>query len=211
MSNPESFIDEVTEEVRRDRLFANLRKYGWIGIVAVFAIVGGAAYVEWSNARDARQAQAAGDAILEAMNASESASRIEALEALSVEGDTQAVVALMEAAEAQEPAQADATLAAMADNAALPTLYRDLATLKRVLIADSPMTPEDKIAALEPLTQGGAFRVLAEEQTALAEIAAGDTASALERFTVLMDDAESSDSLRQRAEEMIVALGGETE
>ena len=34
MSNPESFIDEVTEEVRRDKLFGYLRRYGWIGIVA---------------------------------------------------------------------------------------------------------------------------------------------------------------------------------
>ena len=34
MSNPDSFIDEVTEEVRRDRLFAVFRKYGWIGVLA---------------------------------------------------------------------------------------------------------------------------------------------------------------------------------
>ncbi|MFD1808819.1 hypothetical protein ACFSHQ_13850 [Gemmobacter lanyuensis] len=40
MSNPESFIDEVTEEVRRDKLFATFRKYGWIGILAVLGIVG---------------------------------------------------------------------------------------------------------------------------------------------------------------------------
>ena len=42
MSNPDSFIEEVTEEVRRDRLFALFRKYGWIGVVLVLAIVGGA-------------------------------------------------------------------------------------------------------------------------------------------------------------------------
>ena len=30
MSNPDSFIEEVTEEVRRDKLFALFRKYGWI-------------------------------------------------------------------------------------------------------------------------------------------------------------------------------------
>ena len=35
MSNPDSFIDEVTEEVRRDRLFAMFRKYGWIGVAIV--------------------------------------------------------------------------------------------------------------------------------------------------------------------------------
>ena len=44
MSNPDSFIDEVTEEVRRDRLFALFRKYGWIGLVVVLGIVGGAGW-----------------------------------------------------------------------------------------------------------------------------------------------------------------------
>ena len=29
MSDTDSFIDEVTEEVRRDALFAQFRRYGW--------------------------------------------------------------------------------------------------------------------------------------------------------------------------------------
>ncbi len=68
LSNPDSFIDEVTEEVRRDRLFAMFRKYGWIGVLAVVAIVGGAAYTEWSKARSEARAQAFGDAVLDAVD-----------------------------------------------------------------------------------------------------------------------------------------------
>ena len=41
VSESDSFIDEVTEEVRRDKLFAVFRKYAWIGVLAVAAIVGG--------------------------------------------------------------------------------------------------------------------------------------------------------------------------
>ena len=47
MSTPDSFIDEVTEEVRRDRLYALLRKYGWVGIAVVVAIVGWASWTEY--------------------------------------------------------------------------------------------------------------------------------------------------------------------
>ena len=44
MSNSETFIDEVTEEVRKDQLFGYIRKYGWIAVLAVLAIVGGTAF-----------------------------------------------------------------------------------------------------------------------------------------------------------------------
>ena len=66
VSNPDSFISEVTEEVRRDRLYAMFRKYGWIGVVIVLGVVGGAAYTEWTKARAAARAQSFGDALLEA-------------------------------------------------------------------------------------------------------------------------------------------------
>ena len=46
MSNSETFIDEVTEEVRKDQLFGYMRKYGWIAVLAVLAIVGGTAFSE---------------------------------------------------------------------------------------------------------------------------------------------------------------------
>ncbi|MBV7379226.1 hypothetical protein [Maritimibacter dapengensis] len=212
MSNPDSFIDEVTEEVRRDKLFALMRRWGWIGIVAVLIIVGGAAYVEWQAAREARSAQETGDAVLAAMEAPDPEARIAALEGVDAPGDARVVLALIQAAETQDPAQADGTLASITENEAYPVLYRDLAALKRVLVPNSTLSPDEKIAVLEPLTiAGGPFRVLAEEQMALAEIAAGNNDAALERLNALMNDAESTDGLRQRAEEMIVALGGTTE
>ena len=40
MSDTDSFIDEVTEEVKRDRLFATMRKYGWIAVLIVLLLVG---------------------------------------------------------------------------------------------------------------------------------------------------------------------------
>lgn len=44
MSDTDSFIEEVTEEVRRDRLFGLMRRYGWIAVLAVLLLVGGTAY-----------------------------------------------------------------------------------------------------------------------------------------------------------------------
>ncbi|MEC7764175.1 MAG: hypothetical protein VX874_19895 [Pseudomonadota bacterium] len=212
MSNPDSFIDEVTEEVRRDKLYALFRKWGWVGVLLVVVIVGGAAVNEFLKARDARQAQDTGDAVLAAQQADTPEARVAALDGVAADGDAAAVIGLIKAAEVEEPAQADTLLAEIENNADYPTLYRDLATLKRVMLPDSPMTAEDKAAALEPLLSPGApFRVLAEEQLALTEIEAGDTEAALARLNALMDDAEAGDSLRERASQMIVALGGTVE
>ena len=49
MSDTDSFIEEVSEEVRRDRLYNVLRKYAWVGILAVVTIVGGTAYLEFQK------------------------------------------------------------------------------------------------------------------------------------------------------------------
>ena len=67
VSDTDSFIDEVTEEVRRDQLFALFRKYGWIGILAIVLIVGGASWSEWRKAQAEAKAQAFGDALVAAM------------------------------------------------------------------------------------------------------------------------------------------------
>ncbi len=210
MSNPESFIDEVTEEVRRDKLYATMRRYGWIGIVAVLVLVGGAAYIEWSNARARAAAQALGDEVLAAMSAEEASARARALEAISVEGDVAAVIRLLAAGEADGGAGRD-QLQAVADNTALPRLYRDLATLKLVLLPGAE-APEARIAALEPLTSPGApFRLLAEEQIALALLEKGDGAGALDRLQQIWLDGDSSGALRRRAGELILALGGTPE
>ena len=79
MSDTDSFIDEVTEEVRRDQLFALFRKYGWIGVLAIVLIVGAASWKEWQKAQAEASAQAFGDAIVAAMGSNDSATRAKAL------------------------------------------------------------------------------------------------------------------------------------
>ena len=211
MSNPESFIDEVTEEVRRDQLYARLKKYGWIGVVAVVVLVGGASVNEWIKARAEAQAQATGDAILAAVEAETPGARLAAIDALEADGDRAALIALVAAAEAGDPVLADQRLAALAGDANLPALYRDLAQLKRALLPDV-LDAAGRIEILTPLTAaGGAFRVLAEEQIALAELERGETEAAKARLEALLSDTEASEALRRRASQLIVALGGSSE
>lgn len=209
MSNPESFIDEVSEEVRRDQLFAMMKRYGWIAVLLVVVLVGGAAWTEYSRAKATAAAQATGDGILAALEFDDSAQRSEALAALPAS----AITALMTSSELQLSGDLEAAAAALDGLVADMTVaqvYRDIAAFKAILLRHDGMSPEDRKIALAPLAApGGELRLLAMEQMALADIELGDIEAALAGLTSILEDAGVTRGLRDRASSLIVALGGE--
>ena len=210
MSNPESFIDEVTEEVRRDKLFGYFRRYGWIGIVAVLLIVGGAAYREYQIAAKLAESKAFGDAVLDALDQDDAAARSTALAAVQAPGQRQALLNLLQSTDPEtDKAATLAALTAVADDATLPASYRDLAVLRRVIVAGTDLPAADRRALLDPIAAPGRpYRPLALEQLALLSVETGDTAAAITALEALRQDQEATPGLRRRVEQVIVALGG---
>ena len=211
MSNTESFIDEVTEEVRRDQLYRLFRRYGWIGVLVVVLIVGGAAWNEWQKARDRAAAEAKGEAILNALDLPDGPARLDALAAVVTAENNAPVPALILAAEQERTgdlAGARATLEGLAQSPTATLVYRDLAELKALMLADATLPPEERLARLQALAvPGRPFALLAEEQIALAHVAAGDVAAAGEILSRLAEDATASAGLRERVQGLMVALG----
>ena len=212
MSNPESFIQEVTEEVRRDRLYSYFRRYGWIPALIVLAVVGGTAWTEWSKARDAAQAQAFGDSVLDALDLGGAEARQDALAAVPADGAQKAVLALLLASDpTQDRAASLAALEALAADTAQPQSYRDLAVLRRVILAGADLPLTDRRALLEPVAAAGRpFRPLALEQLAYLLVEEGNTAAAISALQALTQDQQAPAGLRGRAGQMTVALGGDT-
>jgi hypothetical protein len=210
VSNPESFIDEVTEEVRRDKLFGYLRRYGWIGIVAVLMIVGGAAWNEYQKAQNQAESQAFGDAILAALDQDDAAARETALAAVPAPGQRAGVLGLLLSTDpVNDRAAALAALDAVAADQSLPVSYRDLAILRRVIVAGADLSVSDRRALLDPIAAPGRpFRTLALEQMALLSVEEGKADAAITSLEQLRQDQEAPPGLRSRAEQMIVALGG---
>lgn len=211
MSNPDSFIEEVTEEVRRDRLFALFRKYGWIGAVVVLGIVGGAAYTEWQKVQAENRAQAFGDAVLDALDLGAPEDRSAALAAVATDGDQTGILQLLLASDPDaDRAGTLAALEKLASDASQPQSYRDLATLRRVIVAGVDMPLADRRAALDPIAAPGRpFRTLALEQLAYLLVEDGKTDEAIAALTALTTDQEAPGGLRARAGQVVVALGGE--
>lgn len=210
MSNPESFIDEVTEEVRRDRLYRLFRRYGWIGGVLILAIVAGTAFVEWRASREEARAEGFGDALIEALDTGTPEERRAALAAVPADG-AQAVIRDMIAA--SDPAEDKAaTLAALdrviADPAAAPA-WHDLAVLRRVVVAGADQPLAERRAALEGIAVAGRpYRALAAEQLAYLLIEEGKTDEAIAALSALTEAQDASGGLRGRAAQVITALGG---
>ena len=216
MSETDSFIEEVSEEVRRDKLFALMRKYGWIAVLAVLLLVGGAAYNEWRKATERAAAEALGDSLIAALETDDETARAAALAKVDAgSAGGKALIALLTAAEAQTGGNTERAIGALtkvAGDSTLPTAYRDMATLKLVLLAGKDMPAEERRTKLAPLAVGGApFRLLAEEQLSMLDIEEGNKDAAISRLQAIISDVEVTPGLRSRATQLIVVLGGEVE
>ncbi len=213
MHDNDSFIQEVSEAVRRDRVAGTLRRYGWLIAAIVVLIVGGAAFNAWRNDRDAKAAAAAGDAMRAALAETDGKARADALAAFAQATPDAAVAArLAEAGSLNrggDSAAAAALLATVADDGSVPPLYRSLAALERVMVLDAEMDATERQATLETLAQPGApFRPLALEQRALMRFEAGDKEGAIADLQTILSEPTATEALSGRARQLIIAAGG---
>jgi hypothetical protein len=210
VSTPDSFIEEVTEEVRRDKLFALFRKYGWIAGVLVLGLVGGTIWTEWSASREEARAEAFGDALLDALDHGAPAERRAALAAIPTDGAQTGLLQLIIASDPDEDRAATlAALEKVAADASLPAVYRDLAVLRRVLVAGTDLPLAERRTALQSIAAPGLpYRPLAQELLAYLLVEEGKTDEAIAAMTTLMQDQEATGALRARLGQMVTALGG---
>lgn len=214
MSNSDGFIEEVTEELRRDQMMAKLKKYGWIAVLAVLLIVGGAAFSEYRKSQARAQAEGLGDAILAALEPREADARVAALGAVeAVDPQAGIILSMLTASEqlaAQDLQGAVESLNAVVLNGDVPQIYRDIAQFKALTLQAETMPAGERKQGFETLsTAGNRLSLLAQEQVALIAIQEGDTAGAIEQYQTILSDAQVTPDLQQRALQVIVALGGE--
>lgn len=213
MSDPNyGFIDEVTDELRRERLFGLFRRYGWVAVVAILAIVGGTIWVEWSAHRHERNARDWGDAILRAEESGDPA----AITGVDPRGSGgRALIAALLAAghwtEAGSTEAASGALRGVIAGSGDDPVLADLARLKLVMIEGAAMNPSERDAILAQLSLPGApFELLALEQKAIALIEARRHEDAISLIAQIQQKDGLSGTLQQRLSEMMITLGAET-
>ncbi len=210
MSESDSFIEEVSDEVRRDKLFKLFKKYGWILALAVVGIVGGTAYNEWNKARTETAARLNGDLLL----AAETAATPAALDPIANSDAPLAILAKLAQAdlllEAGDSAGALAMLRAVANDLEAPNVYTDLAWLKIIMLDGENMPESERNSAYDRLTAEGApYSLLAQEQRAMQYVRDGDIDAAKIALAAILADPGITPGLRNRAQQLMVALGGD--
>ena len=205
MSDTDSFIDEVTEEVRRDRLFGYFRRYGWIPAVIILVLVGGTAYSEWSKSVVAQAAQVRGDALLDALDVQDKPESISALSSIVAQEDTDVVASFLLAG--LDQSLASELLTVIAENMDQPKYIRDLARLKLAATPDAASKDEAVSILTDLSAPGGLYRNAATEILVALELQRGNRDVALALLQSHVQDAGATQAQVQRMGELIVALG----
>ena len=172
MSENESFIDEVTEEVRRDKLYLFLKKFGWIAVLVVLLIVLTSVVVEVRNNARIAKAEELGDFLVAAIERSEKGEIVaddrfvEFFEKISL------ISSLIRIKLVEQGSDLEAVKAAYEDilnNEQVPLSFRDFAKYKLLFLIQNDPQRVEKILD-ELIRPNNSFRILALEQKVLIQI-----------------------------------------
>ena len=208
MSESDSFIQEVSEEIRKDRMFRLWKRYGPFAIGAIVAIVGAAAVWNWLEHRAVLEARETGGAFL----AAELSSPEEQEALLEAVDDEAELIAEFRLATSlmmnDEPERAAAVYRRVAGREDLETAYRHLAVLNAVKLEAGTAAPAALADELAPLVDPGApYRPMALELRGVLQLEAGNLAAAREDLQAALTAPNATADTRSRVNELLAALG----
>lgn len=211
----ESFLKEVDENLRRDRMRDFAQRYGkWLilGVVLFLAAVAGWLY--WQDRQKGQSAEQSEElsAIFADIGKGRTANALPRLQALEGADSavmrasallTQAAVAL----EANDRRTAVAKYKALSDSD-MPEPYQQLGIIRATALEFDSIKPEEVIARLEPLARPGEpWFAAAGEMTALAYLKQGRRQPAAQLFAAIAADGAAPPSSRSRATQIAGTLG----
>ena len=204
MSLNESFIQEVSDEVRRDRLFRLFRKYGWLAIFLLLLIVGGAGINEWKKNKDKVAAELNGDELTKVLkNFSDTFNSKPYLSYLdlSLPGKPLAVLnPTFLGSEINLQEKID-NLEEVASNLELPIALRDLALLYRFHLLQEDF--ESRMDALNILSgPDRPYRLLAIESKIDLLLSKNLLKEALNEVSLLESELTSSSAIKNRIQNL---------
>ncbi|MCL6728956.1 tetratricopeptide repeat protein [Sphingomonas hankyongi] len=212
----DTFLREVDENLRRDRLADFGKKYGgWMVGAVLLLLAASGGWIYWQHRQEARaqaQVEQISD-IYQRLGANNRKGVSEQLDALSKDGSnavrasalvTRAVMAI----EDNDLKLATEKFHQVASDDKLPKPYRDLALIRQTALEFDKLKPEEVVARLDPLAKpGNPWFGTAGEMTAAAKIKQGKKQEAAQLFAAIAKDKTVPDAIRARSVQLAASLG----
>jgi hypothetical protein len=212
----DTFVREVDENIRRDRLRDFFRNNGSAIVAAVILFLAVCGGVIWYQQHRQQQAEAHVEQlaqIFKDVGVGSTAQAPQQLDSLSKSSSkavratalfTRAALAIQQ----NDNKLAIATYKKVGDDSSLPQAYRDAALIRQTALEFDQLQPQQVIARLEPLTKPDSpWFGSAGEMTALALIKQGQKQKAGQLFAAIAKDKDAPDTLRNRAIQISGSLG----
>ena len=204
-------FDEIDEDLKRDQMQLLWARYGKIVMAAVAAIVLLVALRQGYTAWQSSQIEASASTYQQALQSDDVVAALEGQ--LGQLSDGYAMLAKFKIAAEQAAindfAAAEAGYLALASDASIDPLYQQAATLLSVMVAPQDADVSALVARLSDLeTSNGPWQAMALETGAGLALRNRNKDAALAKYKKLMEIAKVPAGMRQRAQRMIVILGG---
>ena len=216
MANPESFLEEVAEEVRRDRLFKFFKKNGWIIAFVILATLCASIAYEWRKNSEISRAKSNGDLLTLALEKSQKGNLEELIDLLSdnspylrPSSDLMAVTKLYYAELLynidNDSSESMSVLKEIFSNESISTTLRQLAKIKYLLLfSGDNKLKQDLIDELS--SPGNHYRFLAQEHKVQTYLASGMSDEANRQIDILLNDLEVSEQQKRRLMDLKLAI-----
>jgi hypothetical protein len=212
----DTFVREVDENLRRDRLRDFFQENGTWLVVALVVFLAASGGLIWLQQHKEKNAEAHVEQLAQIYkdigvgNTSKVPQQLDDLsnsESKAVRATamfTRAAFALQQ----NDTKLAIATYKKIADDSSLPHAYRDAATIRQTALEFDQLQPQDVITRLQTLAKpGNPWFGSAGEMTALALVKQGKKQEAGQLFATIAKDKSAPDQLRARAVQIAGSLG----
>jgi hypothetical protein len=216
--NDEAFLREVDDELRREQFQTMWKRYGRLALVlVVLGLAAFAAFLYWRHdtrmkAEERSEQLSLVIADIQAGRKTAADKKVDAL--IADGGKGYRVLALFTkaaiVADKGDSKAAAAIYAGVAADESVAQPFRDIALIRQTMIEYDSLKPQQVIDRLKPLAnKDNAFFGTAGELTAIALIRTNRSAEAGRLLAAVASDAETPQTLRDRAERLAASLGAD--
>jgi len=212
----DTFVREVDENLRRDRIRDFFRENGSLLVVAVILFLAACGGIIWYQQHRVERAEGHVEQLAQiykdigAGNTSSAPKQLDDLSKASSKSVRASAMFTRAALAIQQNDQklAVSTYKSIADDSSFPDAYRNAALIRQTALEFDQLQPQDVIARLAPMTKAGnPWFGSAGEMTALALIKQGKNKEAGQLFAAIAKDKNVPASIRDRAIQISGTLG----